>query len=62
MKTQKQLNREAIDEFRAAYYEEFGRNLSDEETKVIAFRLLRIFGILQNRPSKPGRNSAGVDA
>ena len=46
MKTPQQLSREAIDEFRAIYKEEFGRELSDDEVKEIALRLLRFFGIL----------------
>jgi hypothetical protein len=46
MKTPQQLSREAIEEFKAAYKEEFGEVLSDEEVKEIAMRLLRFFGIL----------------
>jgi hypothetical protein len=49
MKTPKQLSREAIEEFRAIYQEEFGQNLSDDEVQEIALRLLRFFGII----SKP---------
>jgi hypothetical protein len=54
MKTGKQLSRQAIDEFKAIYLEEFGQNLSDDEVKEIAVRLLRFFGILV-RPS-PGKD------
>ena len=46
MKTPKQLSREAIDEFKTAYKEEFGQTLSDDEVQEIAMRLLRFFGIL----------------
>ncbi len=46
MKTPQQLSREAIDEFKAIYQEEFGEVLSDEEVQIIATRLLRFFGIL----------------
>jgi hypothetical protein len=46
MKTPQQLSREAIDEFRAIYQEEFGKSLSDDEIQEIAMRLLRFFGIL----------------
>ena len=46
MKTPQQLSRQAIDEFKAIYEEEFGRLLTDEEVQEIAFRLLRFFGIL----------------
>ena len=50
MKTPQQLSRQAIDEFKAAYKEEFGKNLTDEEVREIATQLLRFFGVL-NRPS-----------
>ena len=46
MKTPNQLSREAIDEFKAIYQEEFGETLSDDEVQEIAMRLLRFFGIL----------------
>jgi hypothetical protein len=52
MNTPQQLSREAIDEFKAIYQEEFGRELSDDEVQEIAIRLLCFFGILV-RPS-PG--------
>ena len=44
--TPQQLSREAIEEFRAIYQEEFGEILSDDEVQEIAMRLLRFFGIL----------------
>jgi hypothetical protein len=44
--TPQQLSREAMDEFKAIYEEEFGQNLSDDEVQEIAVRLLRFFGIL----------------
>ena len=50
MKTPQQLSREAVDEFKAIYQDEFGRELSDDEVQEIAIRLLRFFGILV-RPS-----------
>ena len=46
MKTPQQLSREAIDEFRTIYEEEFGKRLTDDEVQEIALRLLRFFGIL----------------
>jgi hypothetical protein len=46
MKTSNQLSREAIEEFKAIYQEEFGEILSDDEVREIATRLLRFFGIL----------------
>lgn len=55
MKTPKQLSREAIDEFKAAYREEFDQTLSDDEVQEIAIRLLRFFGILiDSGPRKDG--------
>ena len=49
MKPPQQLSREAIEEFKAIYQDEFGQELSDDEVQEIAMRLLRFFGIL----SKP---------
>jgi len=46
MKTPQQLSREAIDDFKTIYQEEFGEILSDDEVQEIAIRLLRFFGIL----------------
>ena len=46
MKTPQQLSREAIDEFKAIYKDEFGEILSDDEVIEIATRLLRFFGVL----------------
>jgi hypothetical protein len=40
------LSREATEEFRAHYEDEFGVVLSDEEIREIAFQLLTLFGIL----------------
>ena len=54
MKTSQQLSREAIEEFRKIYEEEFGKRLTDDEVQHIALRLLRFFGILTdgNRSQK----------
>jgi hypothetical protein len=46
MKIPNQLSREAIEEFKIIYQEEFGEILSDDEVQEIAMRLLRFFGIL----------------
>lgn len=46
MKTPKPSRREAIEEFKAVYQEEFKKRLSDDEVQAIARRLLRFFGIL----------------
>ena len=52
MKTPQQLSREAIEEFKAIYQEEFGKVLSDDEVQEIALRLLRFFGILNGSHSE----------
>jgi hypothetical protein len=53
MTTPNQLSREAIEDFKAMYQEEFGQTLSDDEVQEIALRLLRFFGILsQSKGSK----------
>jgi len=49
MKTPQQLSRQAINEFKAIYQEEFGKSLTDDQVREIALRLLRFFGIL-NQP------------
>lgn len=46
MQSPQQLSRQAIDEFKAIYQEEFGVILSDDEVQEIALRLLHFFGIL----------------
>lgn len=47
MKTPTQLSRQAIEEFKVIYQEEFGQSLTDDEVQEIALRLLRFFGILR---------------
>jgi hypothetical protein len=42
-----QLSRQAIEEFKATYLEEFGEALSDNEAVEIALRLLRFLQLLQ---------------
>ena len=51
MTTPQQLSREAIDEFKTIYEEEFGKVLTDDEVQKIALRLLRFFGILNQSVS-----------
>ena len=46
MNTSQQLSRQAIDEFKAIYQEEFGETLTDDEVQEIAVRLLRFLGLL----------------
>jgi hypothetical protein len=60
MKTPQQLSREAIDEFKTIYQEEFGKTLSDDEVQEIAFRLLRFFGILSQPPLDETHEQAGA--
>ena len=49
MQPPKQLSRQAIDEFKAIYQDEFGQALSDDEVLEIAIRLLRFFGIVSKQ-------------
>jgi hypothetical protein len=53
MNAPQQLSRQAIDEFKTIYQDEFGATLSDDEVQEIALRLLRFFGILV-KPSGTG--------
>jgi len=46
----RQLSRQAIEEFKEIYREEFKVTLSDAEVQEIALRLLRFFGILYRAP------------
>ncbi len=46
MDAPQQLSRQAIDEFKAIYEEEFGETLSEDEARETALRLLHLFGIL----------------
>ncbi len=66
METPHQLSRQAIEEFRAIYQEEFGEVLSDGEAQEAAMRLLRLFGVLvkpnPDIPHTTGVASGHVDA
>jgi len=53
--TPQQLSREAIDEFKAIYRDEFGEELSDDKVQEIALRLLRFFRILGEQSSSVAR-------
>jgi hypothetical protein len=46
METPSQLSRQAIEEFKAIYHEEFGEHLSIDEAQEIALRLLRLLDTL----------------
>ncbi len=50
MEKPQQLSRQAIDEFKATYRDEFEQELSDDEVLEMALRLLRFFGILTEPP------------
>lgn len=46
METPKQLSRQAIDEFKAIYKDEFGKDLSDDEALEMGLRLLNFLKFL----------------
>jgi hypothetical protein len=48
METPEQLSRQAIEEFKAIYLEEFGKALSNDEAQEMALRLLRFLETLQS--------------
>jgi hypothetical protein len=56
METPSQLSREAIEEFRTIYEEEFGKRLTDDQVQEIALRLLHFFGVLnmESPEEEPG--------
>jgi hypothetical protein len=51
VETSQQLSRQAIDEFKAIYQEEFGQDISDDEARKIALPFLNLFRILLDEPS-----------
>ena len=52
MNRQRELSREAIEEFRGIYREEFGRDISDDEASEMGLWLLDFLKILLE-PDKP---------
>ena len=56
MKPPEQLSPQAIEEFKAVYRDEFGRVISDDEAREIAFRLLRFFGVLTRPQADESEN------
>jgi hypothetical protein len=54
MDTPQQLSRQAIEEFKAIYREEFGKALSNDEAQEMALRLLRFLETLQSLPPVRG--------
>ena len=60
MKTPQQLSREAIEEFKVIYQEEFDQTLTDDEVQEIATRLLRFFGILSRPFPDEGPKQTGA--
>ena len=58
METPHQLSREAIDEFKAIYKDEFGKVLSDDEAREMGLRLLNFLKFLleptpSSSPARP---------
>ena len=51
------LSRDAIEEFKKIYHEEFGANLSDAEALEMGQRLLSLFEIL-SRPLAPSSSES----
>ena len=50
VKPPQQLSRQAIDEFKVIYEQEFNERLSDDEVEGVALRFLRFFAILNQLP------------
>ncbi len=59
MEAPQQLSRQAVEDFKAIYRDEFGEDIADDEAQEIALRLLRLFDLLlQPLPGDlPGQNS-----
>jgi len=54
MEAPKQLSRQAVEEFKVIYQEEFSQQLSDDEAQEMALSLLRLFDtLLQPLPGDP---------
>jgi len=47
------LTREAIEELKAIYREEFGEELSDDEAWEMGHRLVRLYTVLTRPPKRP---------
>lgn len=60
-----QINREAIEEFKKIYEEEFGETISDAEALEMGQRLISLFEIiyrpLPHDPTEPPKRDAGTD-
>jgi hypothetical protein len=48
MKSEVRLSREALEEFKTIYREEFGEDISDDKAGEMGMRLLRLFDILSH--------------
>lgn len=48
----------AIEELKAIYHKEYGRDLPDQEAWAMAHRLIAAFDILTRPPGSPGPTSA----
>lgn len=63
MEAPHQLSRQAFEEFKTIYQEEFGEHLSDDAAQEIALRLLRLFDLLlQPLPGDPPGQSSPRNA
>ena len=51
MDSPQQLSRQAIEEFKSVYLEEFGKVISNDEAQEMALRLLRFLEALQSLPT-----------
>lgn len=60
MTTPNQLSRQAIDEFKTMYTDEFGEVLSDAQVQEMAQRLLRLFGMVLPASDRDERDHGAV--
>jgi hypothetical protein len=59
MDAPRQLSRQAVEEFKTIYREEFREDISDDQAQEIALRLLRLFDLLLQPPpgDPPGEST-----
>lgn len=55
------LPREALEELKGIYKEEYGEELSDKEIQEMAMRLLRLFQLLRYKPPSNLTDSERID-
>jgi hypothetical protein len=51
-----QISRQAIEEFKAIYLEEFGQTITDDDAQEMGVRLLQLFAILAQPPENGTNN------